>query len=288
MKIVNTFLSILIFFLTSILLYQVIYFGFIDSKKTENYISNIKLTDKVNLQIEEDNYFISNVNKTYRDLLLMKYGYKDIKNIEKYSNINSVISSIIIDKVNCLKNGKDIKNVYSKDELDKILINDNFNDELKDYIVSNDYKIVEFENELNNKIKNFNNSFKPFRFILDKISLIIVSIVVLILFIFLALNKKYHNFFAPLLISNFLNIIISIIILGLLNTKYEFKIVNYFFYNFILFILKKSVIISVIVILFTILFITIINIKNKKKLNKIKPRIRKVIKNEEDFGFGLW
>jgi hypothetical protein len=52
-------------------------------------------------------------------------------------------------------------------------------------------------------------------------------------------------------------------------------------------ILKKSVIISVIVILFTILFITIINIKNKKKLNKIKPRIRKVIKNEEDFGFGL-
>lgn len=287
MKIVNTFLSILIFFLTSILLYQVIYFGFIDSKKTENYISNIKLTDKVNLQIEEDNYFISNVNKTYKDLLLMKYGYKDIKNIEKDSNINSVISSIIIDKVNCLKNGKDIKNVYSKDELDKILINDNFNDELKDYIVSNDYKIVEFEHRLNNKIKNFNNSFKPFRFILDKISLIIVSIVVLILFVFLALNKKYYNFFAPLLISNFLNIIISIIILASLNTKYEFTIVNYFFYNFILDILKKSVIISVIVILFTIILIAIINIKNKKKLNKIKPRIRKVIKNEEDFGFGL-
>ena len=48
MKIVNTFLSILVFFLTFIFLYQIIYFGYIDSNKVESYVDNIKLTDKVN------------------------------------------------------------------------------------------------------------------------------------------------------------------------------------------------------------------------------------------------
>lgn len=287
MKIVNTFLSILVFFLTFIFLYQIIYFGYIDSNKVESYVDNIKLTDKVNLEIKKDNYFISNVNRTYKDLLSMKYKYKDIKNIEKDSNINLVLSSIMINKITNLKEGTTPDNTYTKNKLDQTLLNNKFSDELKLYIISNDYKIIEFENRINSKVKIINNVFKPFRFIFNKLSVIISLVLVLLISILFIINKKYSNIFIPLLITNFLNIIISIIILALLNTKYKYTIINYFFYNFILNILKKSVILSVVIIFFAIILITIISINNKKKIKKIKPRIRKEIKDEEDFGFGL-
>ena len=286
MKIVNIFLSILVFLATSILLYQIVYFEFVDTNKIDSYIGNIKLTDKVNLEIKDDNYFINNINKTYRDLLFMKYGYKDIKEIEKDSNINLVFSTILIDKFNHLKSGKEVNNIYSKNKLDNILICDKFSQELKDYIISNDYKIIEFENRINSKVNSLNNHFQLFRFFLDKISLIITSLIVLIFFIYFIITKKYSNFFVPVLMTNFFNIVFSVIILALLNTKFEFTIVNYFFYDFIIDILKKSVMISVIVILLTIIFITLINKKNKKN-EKLKPRIRKEIENEEDFSFGL-
>lgn len=287
MKIVNFLLSIIVFFVSFVLLYQVIYFDFIDSNKINNYIDNIRLTDKVNFGTSEKNYFIDNVNSVYKDFNSMKYSYSDIKKIEKESNINYVISSILKNSINYLKSGGQIVSVYSKKDLDEKLVDSHFDSKIKDYIISNDYKLIQFENRLNTRVNEINHIVNPFRFIFDKIGVIISLSILFVLSIYFATIKKYKYLLAPLLITNFFNVGSSIISLVLLNTKYKYTLVNYFFYDFIFDMLKKSVIISVIVIFLVIIIYVVISIISKKNKVKVKPRIRKEIKNEEDFSFGL-
>ena len=282
MKLLNKLFSILIFLLCFIIMYESLYF--IYNSKMNNYLNTIRLSDKLNLEVGKSNYFIDNVNSTYKDLTNMNYSYDEIIRFEKDSNINTVISNILKNKISYLKGNKTLTLVYSKKELDNELTKNINNKEIKEYIKNNDFKVNQFESRLNSKLKAINSRVFDFiRILLDFRVFIMLCCLLLISLLILFIKRKYQNIILPVLIFNIINILFSIVMIVLLSI-YNYNIVSYFFDSFILNIIKTSVIISVIVICTLLLIIIIFNKKEKVKL---KPRIRKVKVNEEDFSFGL-
>ena len=282
MKLLNKLFSILIFLLCFIIMYESLYF--IYNSKMNNYLNTIRLSDKLNLEVGKSNYFIDNVNSTYKDLTNMNYSYDEIIRFEKDSNINTVISNILKNKISYLKGNKTLTLVYSKKELDNELTKNINNKEIKEYIKNNDFKVNQFESRLNSKLKAINSRVFDFiRILLDFRAFIMLCCLLLISLLILFIKRKYQNIILPVLIFNIINILFSIVMIVLLSI-YNYNIVSYFFDSFILNIIKTSVIISVIVICTLLLIIIIFNKKEKVKL---KPRIRKVKVNEEDFSFGL-
>ncbi len=282
MKLLNKLFSIIIFFICFIIMYESLYFIYIN--KIDRYLDNIKLSDKLNLETSKPNYFIDNVNDTYKDLTNLNYSYEDIIKFENDSNINSVVSNILKNKINYLIDDKELVFVYSKKNLDKELTANIKNKEIKDYIISNNYKIIQFESRLNSRIKKINDKlFKIISLLLDvRVFISLCSLLLICILIYLII-KKHLSVFTPILAFSIFNILINIIEIVLLKI-YNYNIISYFFDSFILDIIKTSVIISVVVICINLLFITIFNKKDKIPL---KPRIRKVKRNEEDFSFGL-
>ena len=282
MKLLNKLFSIIIFFICFIIMYESLYFIYIN--KIDRYLDNIKLSDKLNLETSKPNYFIDNVNDTYKDLTNLNYSYEDIIKFENDSNINSVVSNILKNKINYLIDDKELVFVYSKKNLDKELTTNIKNEEIKDYIISNNYKIIQFESRLNSRIKKINDKlFKIISLLLDvRVFISLCSLLLICILIYLII-KKHLSVFTPILAFSIFNILINIIEIVLLKI-YNYNIISYFFDSFILDIIKTSVIISVVVICINLLFITIFNKKDKIPL---KPRIRKVKRNEEDFSFGL-
>lgn len=288
MKIFNYLLSIFIFFASFIIIYSSLYFYFSEDSKVENHINKIKLTDKLNIELNKDNYFINNVNNTYLDLANMNYSYSEIKKIENKTNINLVNSEILNNNISFLKGKNKLERIYTKSELDDFLTTNIRDNKIKDYIVSNDYKVIQFETRVNKMTDKFYNKFfKYVKVIFNKKVFIGLSVILLGLVLILVIMKKYLHILISFLSVNIFNIILNIVGIILLNTKLDGTIISYFFDNYILRIIRLSMIISIFVSLLSIICIIIYMRKNDHS-KKVKPRIRKVIKDEENFSFGLW
>lgn len=287
MKIFNYLLSIFIFFVSFIIIYSSLYFYFSEDGKIEKYINKIKLSDKLNIELNKDNYFINNVNNTYLDLANMNYSYSEIKKIENKTNINLVNSEILNNNISFLKGKNKLERIYTKSELDDFLTTNIRDNKIKDYIVSNDYKVIQFETRVNKMTDKFYNKFfKYVKVIFNKKVFIGLSVILLGLVLLLIIMKKYLHILISFLSVNIFNIILSIVGIILLNTKLDGTIISYFFDNYILRIIRLSMIISIFVSLLSIICIIIYMRKNDHS-KKVKPRIRKVIKDEENFSFGL-
>ena len=115
-KIVSIIFSIIIFCSTTSLIYLGVFKYFSSPKVINKYLSNIKITQKVNLRINESNYFIDNVNNTYLDFQNMNLSPSEIEKLEKTSNINTVIQNIFNNKIMYLFNNSKIRTMYKKNE----------------------------------------------------------------------------------------------------------------------------------------------------------------------------
>ena len=286
-KIVSIIFSIIIFCSTTSLIYLGVFKYFSSPKVINKYLSNIKITQKVNLRIDESNYFIDNVNNTYLDFQNMNLSPSEIEKLEKTSNINTVIQNIFNNKIMYLFNNSKIRTMYKKNELDLFLTKNIRKQKIKSYIIDNDYKIIDFEKRLNDKtieLKEKHISKISFLFTNNFILLTIISIIISSLVLIIIHKKRFIETISKLmLVSNTLIIIELIIIRIMIRFIFQNTIIAYFFNNYLTDYINITTIIS---ICFTFIFIIVISIYDKyNSKNKQNTRLGDVKTDEEDFNF---
>ncbi|MBR4618499.1 MAG: hypothetical protein IKO49_04255 [Bacilli bacterium] len=286
-KIVSIIFSIIIFCSTTSLIYLGVFKYFSSPKVINKYLSNIKITQKVNLRINESNYFIDNVNNTYLDFQNMNLSPSEIEKLEKTSNINTVIQNIFNNKIMYLFNNSKIRTMYKKNELDLFLTKNIRKQKIKSYIIDNDYKIIDFEKRLNDKtieLKEKHISKIAFLFTNNFILLTIISIIISSLVLIIIHKKRFIETISKvMLVSNILIIIELIIIRIMIRFIFQNTIIAYFFNNYLTDYINITTIIS---ICFTFIFIIVISIYDKyNSKNKQKARLGDVKTDEEDFNF---
>ena len=190
-KVANVFLVFFtfIFFLALTSLINVKYF--VKSGRLTNSLEKISIIDKTNIKLDRENEFIDNINKTYGDLKNMNLDDEDIRTIEKNTDLDQVLVKIINNKIKYVLGEEKLKTVYSKEQLDQILTKRIKEEEIKQYILDNDYKIIDFENNLNTEVKNLkNNNVFDIVFSVYNLSILAVCFLLVICFILLLLIKQ--------------------------------------------------------------------------------------------------
>lgn len=289
-KILSILLSIILFFALSIIIYLFTLKIFIKFDKIASLLHNHNIINYKDLTLKKDSTFINNINVTYQDLKTLGLTKEDIDNIIEKSQVNNIINNIISNKLNTILTGQELTIVYDKEQLDRLLTENIYNESIKDYIIENDYKILNFEKGLNNSLQVTNSKYLSILNILisDRLIIIILStliITICLLFIFSKQNFLSYLFTTVLLIG-INNIILANVIPYILNINFESTIINYMFKDIWLNYFKYILIISIFLILISIIGL-LINERVTKSSNKknIRPRIRKADRNEEYSSF---
>lgn len=289
-KFLNIFLVFFtfIFFLTLTYLINVKYF--VKSGRLTDSLEQISLVDKSNIKLDRENEFVDNINKTYMDFKNMNLDDDDIKKIEKTTNLDQVLVKIINNKIKYALNEEKLKTVYTKEQLDKILTKNIKEDKIKTYILSNDYKIIDFEKALNTQVKELkeDNIFHII-FNLYNLSILIICSILIILFALLIIVNKAKGIkyiINTLLVNNIFNIITSSTVIIFFRYVFRNSIINYLFDELFTKFFNQFIFISIMFIVLLIILSIIYNIITKNNTdNRLKPRIEKRCKNEEDFDF---
>lgn len=289
-KFLNIFLVFFtfIFFLTLTYLINVKYF--VKSGRLTDSLEQISLVDKSNIKLDRENEFVDNINKTYMDFKNMNLDDDDIKKIEKTTNLDQVLVKIINNKIKYALNEEKLKTVYTKEQLDKILTKNIKEEELKEYIINNDYKIVDFEKALNTQVKDLkDDNIFHIVFNLYDLSILVICSILIICFVLLIIVNNVNGIkyiINILLVNNIFNIVVSST--AIVFYKYIFKnsIINYLFDELITKFFNQLIFISILFIALLIIVSIIYSILTKDKSDtRLKPRIEKRCKNEEDFDF---
>ena len=277
-KTISIFLSIILFFTLILIIYLYSSNYYLDKTRVSNYLNKISYVEKNN-NSQYNNVFHSEIKKFYNYSKKQKLLDEEIQKIEQTTNFNKLISNIITTNLN------NKKEIYTKKYIDNYLTKNITNKQIKNYIIKNDNKILSFNNQLT-KISNKNRTLLKIINSNSYLYLLVFSLVLLILQIIINKNKSFSYIIIPLFLTNIFNIIISITSYFIINIKYNYKTFYYIFEEYINIIINKILLFSIISSIICII-IMLINEKIKKKNSKIKPRIRKVKEDEEDFSFGL-
>ena len=277
-KTISIFLSIILFFTLTLIIYLYSSNYYLDKTRVSNYLNKISYVEKNN-NSQYNNVFHSEIKKFYNYSKKQKLLDEEIQKIEQTTNFNKLISNIITTNLN------NKKEVYTKKYIDNYLTKNITNKQIKNYIIKNDNKILSFNNQLT-KISNKNRTLLKIINSNSYLYLLVFSLVLLILQIIINKNKSFSYIIIPLFLTSIFNIIISITSYFFINIKYNYKTFYYIFEEYINIIINKILLFSIISSIICII-IMLINEKIKKKNSKIKPRIRKVKEDEEDFSFGL-
>lgn len=289
-KVANIFLVFFtfIFFLTLTYLINVKYF--VKSGRLTSSLDNISLVDKINIRTDRENEFIDNINKTYNDLINMDLDDNSIRTIEKYTNLDQVLVKIINNKIKYVLGEEKLKTVYSKEELDKILTKKIKEQEVKQYILDNDYKIIDFEKNLNKEVKNLkNDNIFDIVFSIYNLSILAVCFLLVICFTLLLLVNKVNGIkyiINTLLVNNIFNIVTSSTVIIFFRYVFRNSIINYLFDELFIKFFNQFIFISIMFIILLIILSIIYSILTKDNSDtRLKPRIEKRRKDEEDFNF---
>ena len=277
-KTISIFLSIILFFTLTLIIYLYSSNYYLDKTRVSNYLNKISYVEKNN-NSQYNNVFHSEIKKFYNYSKKQKLLDEEIQKIEQTTNFNKLISNIITTNLN------NKKEVYTKKYIDNYLTKNITNKQIKNYIIKNDNKILSFNNQLT-KISNKNRTLLKIINSNSYLYLLVFSLVLLILQIIINKKKSFSYIIIPLFLTNIFNIIISITSYFIIHIKYNYKTFYYIFEEYINIIINKILLFSIISSIICII-IMLINEKIKKKNSKIKPRIRKVKEDEEDFSFGL-
>lgn len=277
-KTISIFLSIILFFTLTLIIYLYSSNYYLDKTRVSNYLNKISYVEKNN-NSQYNNVFHSEIKKFYNYSKKQKLLDEEIQKIEQTTNFNKLISNIITTNLN------NKKEIYTKKYIDNYLTKNITNKQIKNYIIKNDNKILSFNNQLT-KISNKNRTLLKIINSNSYLYLLVFSLVLLILQIIINKKKSFSYIIIPLFLTNIFNIIISITSYFIINIKYNYKTFYYIFEEYINIIINKILLFSIISSIICII-IMLINEKIKKKNSKIKPRIRKVKEDEEDFSFGL-
>lgn len=277
-KTISIFLSIILFFTLTIIIYLYSSNYYLDKTRVSNYLNKISYVEKNN-NSQYNNAFHSEIKKFYNYSKKQKLLDEEIQKIEQTTNFNKLISNIITTNLN------NKKEVYTKKYIDNYLTKNITNKQIKNYIIKNDNKILSFNNQIT-KISNKNRTLLKIINSNSYLYLLLFSLVLLILQIIINKKKSFSYIIIPLFLTSIFNIIISITSYFIINIKYNYKTFYYIFEEYINIIINKILLFSIISSIICII-IMLINEKIKKKNSKIKPRIRKVKEDEEDFSFGL-
>lgn len=278
-KTISIFLSIILFFTLILIIYLYSSNYYLDKTRVSNYLNKISYVEKNN-NSQYNNAFHSEIKKFYNYSKKQKLLDEEIQKIEQTTNFNKLISNIITTNLN------NKKEIYTKKYIDNYLTKNITNKQIKNYIIKNDNKILSFNNQLT-KISNKNRTLLKIINSNSYLYLLLFSLVLLILQIIINKKKSFSYIIIPLFLTSIFNIIISITSYFIINIKYNYKTFYYIFEEYINIIINKILLFSIISSIICII-IMLINEKIKKKNSKIKPRIRKVKEDEEDFSFGLW
>ena len=277
-KTISIFLSIILFFTLTLIIYLYSSNYYLDKTRVSNYLNKISYVEKNN-NSQYNNAFHSEIKKFYNYSKKQKLLDEEIQKIEQTTNFNKLISNIITTNLN------NKKEIYTKKYIDNYLTKNITNKQIKNYIIKNDNKILSFNNQLT-KISNKNRTLLKIINSNSYLYLLVFSLVLLILQIIINKKKSFSYIIIPLFLTSIFNIIISITSYFIINIKYNYKTFYYIFEEYINIIINKILLFSIISSIICII-IMLINEKIKKKNSKIKPRIRKVKEDEEDFSFGL-
>ena len=277
-KTISIFLSIILFFTLILIIYLYSSNYYLDKTRVSNYLNKISYVEKNN-NSQYNNAFHSEIKKFYNYSKKQKLLDEEIQKIEQTTNFNKLISNIITTNLN------NKKEIYTKKYIDNYLTKNITNKQIKNYIIKNDNKILSFNNQLT-KISNKNRTLLKIINSNSYLYLLLFSLVLLILQIIINKKKSFSYIIIPLFLTSIFNIIISITSYFIINIKYNYKTFYYIFEEYINIIINKILLFSIISSIICII-IMLINEKIKKKNSKIKPRIRKVKEDEEDFSFGL-
>ena len=277
-KTISIFLSIILFFTLTLIIYLYSSNYYLDKTRVSNYLNKISYVEKNN-NSQYNNVFHSEIKKFYNYSKKQKLLDEEIQKIEQTTNFNKLISNIITTNLN------NKKEIYTKKYIDNYLTKNITNKQIKNYIIKNDNKILSFNNQLT-KISNKNRTLLKIINSNSYLYLLVFSLVLLILQIIINKKKSFSYIIIPLFLTSIFNIIISITSYFIINIKYNYKTFYYIFEEYINIIINKILLFSIISSIICII-IMLINEKIKKKNSKIKPRIRKVKEDEEDFSFGL-
>lgn len=289
-KVANIFLVFFtfIFFLTLTYLINVKYF--VKSGRLTNSLEQISLIDKTNIKLDRENEFVDNINKTYSDLKNMNLDDEDIRTIEKHTDLDQVLVKIINNKIKYVLGEEKLKNVYTKEELDKVLTKRIKEQEIKQYILDNDYKIVDFEKNLNIEVKDLkNNNIFDIVFSMYNLSILVICFLLVICFTLLLIVNKVKGvkyIINTLLVNNIFNIVTSSTVIVLFKYVFKNSIINYLFDELFTKFFNQFIFISIMFIVLLIILSIIYRIITKDNSdNRLKPRIEKRCKDEEDFNF---
>lgn len=289
-KFLNIFLVFFtfIFFLTLTYLINIKYF--VKSGRLTNSLEQISLIDKTNIKLDRENEFVDNINKTYSDLKEMNLDDEDIRTIEKHTNLDQVLVKIINNKIKYVLGEEKLKNVYTKEELDKVLTKRIKEQEIKQYILDNDYKIVDFEKNLNIEVKDLkNNNIFDIVFSMYNLSILVICFLLVICFTLLLIVNKVNGIkyiINTLLVNNIFNIVTSSTVIVLFKYVFKNSIINYLFDELFTKFFNQFIFISIMFIVLLIIISIIYSILTKDKSDaRLKPRIEKRRKDEEDFNF---
>ncbi len=289
-KFLNIFLVFLTFIIFLALTYLINIKYFVKSGRLTSSLEQISLVDKTNIKLDRENEFIDNINKTYIDLKEMNLDDDDIRTIEKNTNLDQVLVNIINNKIKYILNEEKLKTVYTKEQLDKILTKKIKENEIKEYILSNNYKIIDFEKNLNTQVKELkNNNTFDLVFSLYDLSILVVCFILVICFILLLVVNKVNGIkyiINTLLVNNIFNILTASIIIILYKYIFKNSIINYLFDEMTTKFFNQFILISIMFIVLLIILSIIYSIITKDKNDtRLKPRIEKRRKDEEDFNF---
>lgn len=290
-KVLSILFSIVLFLALSFIIYIFIFKIYLNSDTLSTKLKENTIINYTNLDLENNSSLVNNINTTYQDLKLLGLTEKQIKELVEKTKIDTIINNIIIDKLNYIIEGGVATTTYSKQQLDTILTADIPNEEIKTYIINNDYKILNFDSNINNDITNINNKYLSLlRTIASHKTIIIILFILVIdlLGLIYTSSKYFYNYlFTSILIVGINSIIISVLTPGVLNIYFENTIISYMFNNVWLSYFKYTLLISIILSLIAILGLIIDDKTKSQKVTskKIKPRLRRKKQNEEDFSF---
>lgn len=289
-KVANIFLVFFtfIFFLTLTYLINVKYF--VKIGRLTDSLEQISLIDKTNIKLDRENEFVDNINKTYSDLKNMHLDDEDIRTIEKNTDLDQVLIKIINNKIKYVLGEEKLKNVYTKEELDKVLTKKIEEPKIKQYILDNDYKIIDFENNLNSQVKDLkNDNIFDIVFSMYNLSILVICVLLAICFTLLILVNKVKGvkyIINTLLVNNIFNIVTSSTVIVLFKYVFKNSIINYLFDELFTKFFNQFIFISIMFIVLLIIISIIYSILTKDKSDaRLKPRIEKRRKDEEDFNF---
>lgn len=289
-KFLNIFLVFLTFIIFLALTYLINIKYFVKSGRLTSSLEQISLVDKTNIKLDRENEFVDNINKTYSDLKNMHLDDEDIRTIEKHTNLDQVLVKIINNKIKYVLGEEKLKNVYTKEELDKVLTKRIKEQEIKQYILDNDYKIVDFEKNLNIEVKDLkNNNIFDIVFSMYNLSILVICFLLVICFTLLLIVNKVNGIkyiINTLLVNNIFNIVTSSTVIVLFKYVFKNSIINYLFDELFTKFFNQFIFISIMFIVLLIIISIIYSILTKDKSDaRLKPRIEKRRKDEEDFNF---